>query len=330
MLRAMTAGLRASVRRWRAPVAVVGVAAGIAAAAVVTIAAGGTATAYPQLFYVPIVIAASQFGLLAGAATGVLCGFAAGPHMPLDASRALPQTTYGWVARLLVFALVGLIVGALADRGRRREAESHRLAEEVAGAFARAIDAKHPRTARHSEKVAEYSVAIGRRLGLDAEQLDRLHWSALLHDVGKISLPSVLLDKLGPLNEAEWAEMHRHPVESERILAGVDRFHEYLPAIRHHHERVDGRGYPDRLLGDEIPLGARIIAVADTVDAMTSNRAYRGEKDLAQALDVLRELAGSQFDPLVVEAACEVLEECPPGDAEWAERRAVQPLAAAH
>src|SRR6266487_2541905 len=162
--------------------------------------------------------------------------------------------------------------------------------------LAAAIDEKDPYTRGHSGRVAKYSTLIGRELGLSEEELDRLRIAALLHDVGKIGVEDRVLKKPGALTPEEFGLMKQHTVKGANIMRPVSQLKEILPGIELHHEHVDGRGYPYGLQGQQIPLMARIIGVADTLDAMTTNRPYQS------AMDLIRALAGSKFDAVVVNA----------------------------
>jgi putative nucleotidyltransferase with HDIG domain len=304
-------GPAAAEERLTTLVTVLVTAAGLAAATFATLALDGTKSVGPQVYYFPVVLAGYRFRWLGGVATGIAAGLACGPWMPLDLAEGTPQSTAAWVTRLAIFAAVGAAVGVLADLSRRRAADLERFGSQVSRAFVRAIDAGHPYTAHHSETVAELAVATGTRLGLSATDLERLRWAALLHDIGKLALPSTVLDKPLELTSLEWELVKRHPVESARIIGDVDRFQDQLDGVRHHHERFDGTGYPDGLAGEEIPLDARIIAVADAFDAMTTNRSYRLPLEREQALRRIAQGAGTQFDPVVVEAFAAVVRELP-------------------
>jgi putative nucleotidyltransferase with HDIG domain len=168
--------------------------------------------------------------------------------------------------------------------------------------LAAAIDEKDPYTRGHSGRVAKYSVMIGDTLGLSAAELDRLRISALLHDVGKIGVDDRVLKKPGKLTDEEFDLMKQHTVKGANIMRPVAQLKEMLPGIELHHERLDGAGYPYGLAGDQIPLMARIIAVADTLDAITTNRPYQSAMDLDYALQRIRSLAVSRFDAKVVDA----------------------------
>ena len=168
--------------------------------------------------------------------------------------------------------------------------------------LAAAIDEKDPYTRGHSGRVAKYSTLIGQELALSAEELDKLRISALLHDVGKIGVEDRVLKKPGALTPEEFGLMKQHTVKGANIMRPVSQLKEILPGIELHHEHVDGRGYPYGLQGQQIPLMARIIGVADTLDAMTTNRPYQTAMELDYAMDRIRALAGSKFDAVVVNA----------------------------
>jgi len=168
--------------------------------------------------------------------------------------------------------------------------------------LAAAIDEKDPYTRGHSDRVAKYSMIIGQHLRLQEIELDKIRISALLHDVGKIGVDDRVLKKPGSLTKEEFDLMKQHPSKGANIMRPVAQLKEMLPGIELHHEHVDGGGYPHGLQGDEIPLMARIIAVADTLDAMTTNRPYQSGMDLEFALNKIRSLTGTKFDAAVVDA----------------------------
>ena len=175
-------------------------------------------------------------------------------------------------------------------------------------ALTQAIEAKDRYTAGHCDRLVEYAVAIGKRLGLPEQERRYLKFAATLHDIGKIAINEVILSKTGRLTDEEYREMMTHPERGAAIIRDVEFLKPVVPMIYHHQERWDGRGYPKGLRGDNIPLGARIVAVLDTFDAMTSNRPYRKALPVESAVKELRRFAGTQFDPAVVEAFIEVLQ----------------------
>ncbi len=169
-----------------------------------------------------------------------------------------------------------------------------------------AIDAKDHYTRGHSERVTDLSVTIGRAMGLEEEIIETLQMAGLLHDIGKIGVPEAILLKDGKLTEHEWTYIKAHPDNGVRIIEHIKQMDDIIPLVRHHHERVDGRGYPDGCKGTEIPLGARIINVADSYDAMTSNRPYRKKLTEEVARGELLNNAGTQFDRDVVNIFLEI------------------------
>ncbi len=178
--------------------------------------------------------------------------------------------------------------------------------------LANALEAKDPCTRGHSERVARMAQRIARTLSLSESSVQVVAQAGLLHDLGKISIPEAILRKPGPLTEAEWDVMRQHPVVGARIVAPLEFFAEGAVIVRHHHERVDGSGYPDRLVGEAIPLGARIVAVADVYDALTSDRPYRRRLPSAQAIAQLQGQAGRTLDrELVAAISALVTDGCP-------------------
>jgi HD-GYP domain-containing protein (c-di-GMP phosphodiesterase class II) len=175
-------------------------------------------------------------------------------------------------------------------------------------ALATAAESRDRYTHGHGERMVSLSEETARELGLPEEQVKALHWGANLHDIGKIGIPDEILNKPGPLSQVEWAVMQRHPIIGARIIAPVKKLSNVAPIIRAHHERYDGAGYPYGIKGDDIPLGARIVAVADAYTAMTDERVYRKACSHAEAVAELQHCAGTQFDPEVVEAFLRVLD----------------------
>jgi putative nucleotidyltransferase with HDIG domain len=181
----------------------------------------------------------------------------------------------------------------------------HDLEQQYLGtvtALSTAVEARDPYTSGHSRRVARYAVNIAKHMGLGDEEVKTLHWGALLHDIGKIGIPDEILKKPGPLTDLEWATMRQHPVIGSEILRSVPGSDIVLPMVLHHHERIDGTGYPDGLQGEEIPLLVRLLSVADGFEAMTSRRSYRSAMSMDKALATLRKGAGSQWDAEGVKA----------------------------
>jgi hypothetical protein len=188
----------------------------------------------------------------------------------------------------------------------------HRLqhqTQEAMIAMADAIDQRDPYTADHSRRVAELAVRIGETYGVNERDIERLRIAARMHDIGKIGIGNDLLHKPGKLTDDEWEVLRAHPVISEQLLKPYRQFRHETRLVRHHHERWDGKGYPDRIRGQAIPLGARIIAVADTFDAMTTSRPYRPALSRQYAIDEIRNGALTQFDPQIVACFLQVMDE---------------------
>jgi putative nucleotidyltransferase with HDIG domain len=194
-------------------------------------------------------------------------------------------------------------LGELSEAFKRLESANLSFAT----ALVATLDARDRYTAGHSAAVAEYARDIAAQMELPDDDQQLAHLCGLVHDIGKIGLPPGLLEKPGALTPDERSQMEEHSAIGERILANVDDYSEIATIVRHHHERLDGKGYPDRLRGEEIPLIARIICVADAYDAMTSDRPYRLAMPSVEARGRLDESAGSQFDPEVVTAFLAVL-----------------------
>jgi putative two-component system response regulator len=184
-------------------------------------------------------------------------------------------------------------------RNKRRIDRLER-AEAVIFALARAVEAKDSYTEGHLRRLERYAEAIGRRIGMEGEALIALRYGALLHDVGKVGVDEMIIRKSGPLTPAEYRVMQQHTIIGERIVQPLRLAATVGPIVRHHHERWDGRGYPDGLAGTDIPLGARVVAVADAFDAMTTQRPYNRPFSFDEAIGRLRTSAGVYWDPQVV------------------------------
>jgi putative two-component system response regulator len=180
--------------------------------------------------------------------------------------------------------------------------------EDVLFALARAVEARDRYTIFHAERVGKYAHEIGELLGFGPDDAELLYQGGVLHDLGKIVIPDAILLKPGPLSIEEYAVMQRHSAEGERMCLSLRSVSFYLPIIRHHHERFDGNGYPDHLSEVDIPIGARIVAVADAWDAMTSDRPYRARLELDDALGQLKSGSGSQWDTQVVGAMLHLID----------------------
>ncbi|MGQ9497575.1 MAG: HD-GYP domain-containing protein [Desulfotomaculales bacterium] len=198
--------------------------------------------------------------------------------------------------------------------GAAKEAEAYVLRRvdhelQTIQALAAAIAARSGYTRYHCEKVADMTAGVVARMGYDLSRVQLAHLGGTLHDIGKIGVPEAILDKPGPLTGEEWAIVKRHPVIGAEILSHVESFQTIVLVIRHHHERWDGKGYPDGLAGEKIPLLSRVIAVADAFDAITSDRSYRPRRSVPEALAEIERCAGTQFDPRVVQVFLALMRE---------------------
>ena len=240
-----------------------------------------------------------------------------------------------WLHHLMLFfAFVAVVLGMVSQYQRRSTLRGvleglllrdsiHQVEREYTDAIialVAAVEARDTYTHGHSSNVALISEQIGRRLGLMGEALELLHLSALLHDVGKLGIPDQILLKPGQLTAAEFAVIKEHPLRGVEIASKISALRDCVAGIRSHHERLDGSGYPDGLVADEIPLFARIIAVADCYDAMTSERPYRGPLPHSRALQIIRDEAGVKLDARAVEALIAVVKQPSQGDEATEER----------
>ncbi|MDR7415057.1 MAG: HD domain-containing phosphohydrolase [Armatimonadota bacterium] len=208
-------------------------------------------------------------------------------------------------------AAVAIDNGTLLENLQRANLELQRAYDATLEGWSRAMDLRDRETEGHTQRVAELTVALARAMGVAESEIVHIRRGALLHDIGKIGVPDEILRKPGPLTEEEWAIMRLHPVYAYRWLAGIEFLRPALDIPYAHHERWDGTGYPRGLRGEEIPLSARIFAVVDVYDALTSERPYRPAWSREKALQYIREQAGKQFDPAVVEAFLRLMEEEP-------------------
>lgn len=171
----------------------------------------------------------------------------------------------------------------------------------------RTVEVKDVYTRGHSDRVSEYSLLIGEKLNLPPEQMKTLKIGALFHDIGKIGIPDAILLKTDKLTDDEYSEIKNHPAIGAHILSNASIFADIIPIVKHHHERYDGKGYPARLAGEDIPYLARIVAVADTFDAMTSRRSYRQALDFDYTMNEIERCKGTQFDPAIADVFLEIL-----------------------
>jgi putative nucleotidyltransferase with HDIG domain len=223
----------------------------------------------------------------------------------VGAVAAFAAVRFPWVAAL------GLLPAALAYGSMRRRIQLTRETVRAVEKMADEVDARDPYTFEHSQRVARYSKAIGRHLGLTAAEIELVELSAKVHDIGKIRIPDSILLKADRLTDAERRVMETHPRLGFEILSTVSAYEKVLELVLTHHERYDGRGYPNSTVGRRLLMVAQVIPVADSLDAMTTTRAYRGARSWDSAMNELKRGAGSQWNPKVVEAAVAALAGAP-------------------
>ena len=327
--------LRRPYSKWAVYTAIRGL-TGMSAGLATTIVAAGRADGFTKIFIVTLAAAGASviadlllnFGTIMIRGAGTVRGFfrLAGPLLALSLPLYVPLVAllvYGyrvyslWI--VIVFLLSAIALQRLMQLYQEQREAVQRFSEtniqlqranlSFATALVATLDARDEYTAGHSAAVATYARDIAERMGLSAEEQQLAHLCGLVHDIGKVGLPSGLLEKSGPLTLDERRQMETHSAIGERILRNVATYEEIALIVRHHHERVDGEGYPDRLRRDEIPLLSRIISVADAYDAMTSDRPYRNSMPPHVARLRLANAVESQFDTSVV-AAFEAILTC--------------------
>jgi energy-coupling factor transport system substrate-specific component len=230
---------------------------------------------------------------------------------------------YPWFVGYIVFVPMVAVIWAtwysmrrrmqrLLERQEREMAlmkQQLQMGNETIMAIAKTVDAKDGRTSRHSQRVSQYSMMIGRELGFDEKECENLRRAALMHDIGKIGIPDDILNKPDRLTDEEYAIMKTHVTHGAEILKDFTLIEHVVDGARYHHERYDGRGYPDGLKGEEIPLYGRIIGVADAFDAMTANRVYRKKMDFGYVFNEMKNGKGTQFDPQIVDILLRLIDE---------------------
>jgi hypothetical protein len=272
----------------------------------------------------PLVLANIVMCLLnAGILAGIVCVAEGAPYREVFSgtlrSGGIAYIGYGLFGLLLVVLWDAAGVGPLAAVlvlaplfvarwAFAQYAEQNAAHERTVAALVQAVEAKDHYTRGHSERVARASVIIARSVGLSQQRTSTLHFAGMLHDVGKLGVPTRVLQKTGALTDEEFATIARHPVRGLEMVREIEFLGEAFEGILHHHERLDGRGYPMGLAGDAIPEFARIIAVADAFDSMTSTRSYRQARSVGEAVEELRRCTGTQFDQVFVEALTEGLQ----------------------
>lgn len=228
----------------------------------------------------------------------------------------LPQL--GWVGVTVTMGITFLLANAasifvirviqtLQRQLEQRNRELQELNIQIITTLATTVEIMDPYTAGHSERISELTIRLGKWIGLSPSETEDLRIASLLHDIGKIGVPYAILQKSEPLTPEEWEKIKAHPARSAEIVKKLKPLANVVPIVLHHQERYDGSGYPAGLNDGQIPLGARILALADAYDAITSARPYRGARSPEEAMGELRRFSGSQFDPRLVESFLEML-----------------------
>jgi HD-GYP domain-containing protein (c-di-GMP phosphodiesterase class II) len=220
-----------------------------------------------------------------------------------DYTKRVDLRTHNEIGELAEnFNVMSVAIERAVEQLKKAAHENHLLFINSVRMLAAAIDAKDPYTRGHSERVARYSIAIGKNLNLPEKEMRNLRVSALLHDVGKIGIDDRILRKPGALSDDEFEVMKQHPAKGAAIMSGAAQLIDVIPGMKYHHEKWGGGGYPESLAGEAIPMQARIVAIADTFDAMTTNRPYQKAMELGYVVEKIKSFAGTRFDPRVVDA----------------------------
>lgn len=269
---------------------------------------GGTGNSYTHVLYVPVAVAAFLYGLPGGVLTGLAAGLLMGPAMPQAVASGEMQQVANWLTRLSFYLGAGVILGLGSHQLRRRRERLERAVGilerthcATLKAFSSVVEVHDGPTGEHCERVARNARKLGLALALPPMELDRLYWAGILHDVGKVAVPSSIIGKQAALSEEEYDQVKKHASFGAALLRSISGSFEAIAAgVETHHERWDGSGYPHGLRGQEIPLFGRILAVVDVFEAMTGDRPYREAVTPEQALIELRAGAGSLFQPELV------------------------------
>jgi putative nucleotidyltransferase with HDIG domain len=259
-----------------------------------------------KLYLFPILLSAMWFGARGAASSTVfatlVCGGLAGNAWPAEVSSQVER-----VGEVAVFWLVGALSASFFEQQKRFIGQIEVANDNTLLALAAALDVREHNTGVHSQRVADYTLRLAREVGVrDKDTLDDFWRGALLHDVGKIGIPDKVLLKPGPLSDEEWVVMRNHPEVGVRMLRKIEFLRGPSEIVLSHHERHDGAGYPRKLKGAEIPLGARLFAVIDVYDALTTDRAYHTARSHTDALTKIREGSDTHFDSAIVAAFAKI------------------------
>ena len=254
---------------------------------------------FRRLYFLPIIYAAYSFGLRGGLATAACVSVLYLPFIFLRIHGAAQQ--FDQYLELAVFNGIGLITGLLSQKEKEAFRRLENLTLGVIRSLVTAIEAKDPYTKGHSVRVMQIAMILGRIMNLPSSELRKLKIGALLHDIGKIAIDLSILHKHSKLQDSEFEIVKKHPEWGVHILGEIEELKNVLPIVLHHHEKYDGTGYPSSLSKKEIPLYSRIVSVADTFDALTSNRPYRKALSISDALNEMKSASGNSLDPEIVD-----------------------------
>jgi len=297
------------------------------AVTVIVYMSGGTSKVFTNLMYIPIAVVSSTNGKKHGIIHGAINGLLLGPFMPLDVANDVKQAPFNWIIRLVMYVIMAYVIGFFADH-YKQEIEKVRIRDEeifeaqmaTIYSLVKLAESRDHNTGEHILRVAELCKVLAARLRskdkyrhyINEDYIDNIYKAAPLHDIGKVGIPDTILLKPGKLTPEEFEIMKTHTVIGENTLLEVKqkypgyKFLEMAVHItRHHHERWDGTGYPDGLSGDKIPLSARIMALADTYDALRTKRIYKEAYSHDESLGIIGHSSGNHFDPEIVEAFLE-------------------------
>lgn len=266
--------------------------------------------AYTRLLYIPLVISALIYDLKRSLIIPTLIIIGEFLEIYLTNKSFILFITFLISIPVYYFISISISYFKLqAEKFRDLVKETNENLREMENALISALEAKDVYTQGHSHRVCKLVTQIVNKIGIEKKEAEDIITAAKLHDIGKIGIRDEILNKPGKLTEQEFAEIMDHPVMSYEIINKMKIMRNVAKIIRHHHERYDGKGYPDGLKGEDIPLGSRIIAVADAFDAMTSKRPYRDSFTMAQVIEELKKNAGAQFDPKIVDAFISIIED---------------------
>jgi response regulator RpfG family c-di-GMP phosphodiesterase len=284
---------------------------------------GGTRYPYAIFMTIPVIIATSTNKKWIGIIHAIFCGLLLGPLMPLDVELGTPQITYNWIIRLLYFIIISVIVTFFKSYYNKERQNSILAEKEVSDshlstiyALVKLSESRDDDTGNHLERVSEFCKLLTTKLSqlpkyknyIDDSYIDNIYKASTLHDIGKVGIPDQVLLKPSKLTVEEFEIIKRHTTIGSTIISEIKKRYEHnvfldlgFNIIRHHHERWDGKGYPDGLAKEEIPLSARIMAITDVYDALRSKRSYKNAYSHEDSIGIIKDGKGTQFDPEIVD-----------------------------